>query len=100
MLTIRYSEQLLDFIQRITIQSSVLKYKEFVDNHELDKITRAQVQNLVTDTTVETKEHINLDLIDYDELLYDRQFIEMYIIQTSITTIKKLLEKSVNESME
>lgn len=100
LLTIRYSDQLLDFIQRIAVQSSVMKYKEFVDNHEIDKITRTQVQNLVTDTTVETKERINLDIINYDDLLYDRQFLEIYIIQTSITSIKRLLEKSVQEVTE
>lgn len=99
-LAVRYSEQILDFIRTISVQSAVMKYQEFADGHDIDKITRAQVQNLVIDISVETKNHVNLDVIDYNELLYDRQFIEGYIIQNSISTVKRMLEKSINDAIE
>jgi len=92
-----YSEKMLDFVKMLTSQIAVLRFRTFVDTHELDKITKANVQKLVTDVAETVHNSINIDNIDFEDMLFNKEFFEKYIIETSLITIKSLLDKAVNE---
>lgn len=92
-----YSEKLLEFIKMLTSQIAILKFRTFVDNHEIDKITKANIQNLVADVAETVNVSINADHIDFDDVLFTKEFYENYIIDTSLITIKGLLNKTINE---
>ena len=96
---IEYTEKMMEFIRQFTIQISVIRYRQFLDEHELDKITKSQIQKLVTETATAVNESFSQEPIKYDELLLTKDFVNTYIIQTSILAIKDLLEKSVNENI-
>ena len=88
---------MLDFVKMLTSQIAVLRFRTFVDTHELDKITKANVQKLVTDVAETVHNSINIDNIDFEDMLFNKEFFEKYIIETSLITIKSLLDKAVNE---
>ena len=94
---IKYTDELLEFIRKLSIQLSVIKFKEFIDEHEIDKITKSQIQKLVTETASMVNSSFSKDPIDFDNLLVSREFLDEYIVQTSIMAIKDLLERSVTE---
>lgn len=93
---VEYSDRTLEFIREYCVQVSVLKYREFIDGHELDKITRTQLQNLVTATVKFINESIVRDHINFDRMLYTSEFVDNYIIHTVMSTSKNLLAKSVD----
>jgi hypothetical protein len=92
-----YSEKLLEFIRMLTTQISVLKFRTFVDNHEMDKITKANIQKLVAEVAESVNTSINSTNIDFDDILFTKEFYENYIVETSLITIKNLLNKTIND---
>lgn len=92
-----YSQKLLDFVKMLTTQVAILKFKTFVDNHEIEKVTKVNVRELAGLVANTVKDSINIDNIDFSDILFTKEFYEDYIIEVSITTIKSLLEKTISE---
>ena len=86
----------MSLAREITIQVCVLQFNAFKDSHEIDKINRSHIQKLVTTIAKEVNDLVVLDNLDYDNLLYKKEFVERYIINISINTIKDLLDKAID----
>lgn len=94
---LEYSEKILSIIRETTIQVCVLEFTAFIDSKEIDKINRSHIQKLVSDIANEVNNAIDQSVIDYNALIYKKEFIESYIIDVAINTIKDLLSKAVNK---
>lgn len=97
---IKYSQDVMSFVKEFTIQVSVLRYREFFDNHRMDKVTKAQIQTLVSETAMEVNRSLSLKMINYNITLYTKEFVERFIVQTTMVALKDLLEKSIIEIVE
>lgn len=91
-----YSEKVLEYTKMFIGQITVLKFKAYVDNHEIDKVTKANIQNLASDVATTVHKSINLDNIQFDDTLFTKEFYEQYIIDSSLMHVKRLLEKTIN----
>lgn len=96
-ITTEYSEKLIEFTKMLTTQIAILQFRTFQDGHDLSKITKANVKVLAEDIAKTVKSSIKLDNIDFSDTLFTRNFLESYIIETSIITVKALLDKAVGE---
>lgn len=93
-----YSNQLLEFIRMMISQVSILKLKVFIDNNHVDKITKFQVEQVVTDIATTVKTALNVNNIAIENTIYTQEFFEQYIIDTTVHTVKQLMEKTINDS--
>lgn len=93
---IEYTEAVLKFIKTFVMHISIIHYNVFIDSHDPDKINRTQIQHLVEDTAKDINGYIKSDIIEYDKLLVTKNFIDEYVIQTTIIAIKDLLNKTIN----
>lgn len=96
-LNLKNSQDLLDFINRITGDVVTLKYKRFHDNREMDKVTKANISNFIKETVEEINKCINRSNIDLNNLLITEEMLDLYIIDSSIFKIKKLFEEDIDE---
>ena len=94
---IKYSQDVLDFTKRFTVETSVFETKSFFDSHKIDKLTKAQIQGLVRKVSMEVNNSQIINNFDYEKTVFSRQYIEKYVIEISIMTIKDLLEKEIKE---
>lgn len=95
---IGYSRKVIRIIRDISIQASVDSFQEFADGHELNKVTKAQIQNLITTTAEYIKSSIDFDSIDFNRTIYKRTYLESYIVNTVVKSLKDLLNKAVDEN--
>lgn len=93
---IEYTEAVLKFVKTLVMHMSIIHYNVFIDSHDPDKINRTQIQHLVEDTAKDINGYIKSDIIKYDKLLVTKNFIDEYVIQTTIIAIKDLLNKTIN----
>lgn len=94
---IEYSNKLLDFTKMMVSQISILKFKTFIDNSKIDKITKSQVEKIVTDVASSVKDALNMNNITIEDTIYTEEFFNQYIIDTSIYTVKQLMNKVLSE---
>lgn len=92
-----YSTKTLDFIRNFVSQICVLRYQEFIDNHDASKISKPQIETLINDVSREIYSSIDMKKIDFERTLYDEKFVETYIVQLTVTNIKSLWEKTLTE---
>ena len=97
---VEYSDKIIGFIREYSVQVALLKYREFIDSHEINKITRTQLQNLVTTTAKFIDESLLKEHINFDRILYTKEFVDAYMIHTVIFTQKELFDKSVENYKE
>ena len=91
------AEKLLDFIRMISNQIAIIHFRNFIDSHDISKVTKANIRDLVEDTATNIKNSINIDDIDFVDMLITEEFLDEYIINIASITIKDLLNKSLNE---
>lgn len=94
---IDYSERILDFIKEFSIELCVIKFRGFADNHDMEKVTKVHLENLIQECAKEVNNSLVEGAINYDHLLYNKEFIDNYIIQTVMIAMKDLLNKSIEE---
>lgn len=94
---INYSQAVLKYIKEIAANLIVLRFQEFLDGYHLEKITRERFKNILTPIIQEIYKSIKIDEFDFNLLMYDKEFIEKYLIQTCIAMTKKMLEKALIE---
>ena len=93
-----YSNNLLEYIKTFSIQLATIKFHNFVDTHEMEKVTRLNVEKLVEETAKFVKNSINENNIIFDNALFTKDFYDTYIIDTVSICIKDLLERYVENS--
>lgn len=96
-LKLKYSKEVLDFIKSFVLNFTASKYKTFKDNTYIDKITKTNLENFIEETANEINEAIQYENIDFDNLLYTREYINTYIIDICIYVIKELFHKSIDD---
>lgn len=94
-----YSEKMLEFAKMLTTQVSILMFKEFIDSHDISKITRINIKELASTVAEYVHASINISNIDFNETLFTKEFYEKYIIDTSFNTIKSLLDRVINDEV-
>lgn len=95
-MTVKYSDEILKYFRVFTTQISMIKFQEFLDSHDVKKITESNVKNLINDICKTVNESINRRKIVFDDALFTEGFLNQYIIQITITTVKDLVAKSVD----
>lgn len=96
----KYSQDLLDFIKRFTMEVTVLETNAFFDSHETSMLTKEQIKNLVKHVAKEVNHSLVVSNIDYERALYTKEFIDTYIIQISVNSIKEILDKRIEGGLE
>lgn len=95
-----YSHEVLEYLRSFIVEVSAIIFRNFIDNHEIEKITKATMTKLVEDTAKTVNESISVTNIRFDDTLFTRKFYDKYIIDISMISIKELLEKAVNKTEE
>jgi hypothetical protein len=73
----------------------VLKFNAFINNHDSEKVTRSQIKNLISDTATNINISMIYDNIDFSRTLFSQDFLVQFIINTTIISIKELLDKQL-----
>lgn len=92
---LQYSKDLLNFIQGIVAQESVMFFKEFVDGHHMERVTLSQIKKMINGIANRVNDAINRDTIDFSMTIFNEHFFDWYIIDNSKKYVKELLEKYV-----
>lgn len=93
---VEYSKQVLEFIRMMVGQVAVIKFRTFIDNRKIEKISKANVEELVADVARTVNRSINMSNIQIENTVYSREFFEEYIIESSVMIIKDLLARDLN----
>lgn len=91
------SQNILNYIRTFTAQVAIIKFNEFVDSRNLDKVTKQNTETLISDISKTVHASLRTDLINFDGVLFTKEFMEMYIVQTAVNLVKKLLDNKVDE---
>lgn len=98
--TVEYSNKVLELVRSIVGQIAVLKFRTFQDSHDMSKITTTNTKALVDDVARMAKRSLNMNNIFLDDTFFTKEFIENYIVETSIILIKQMIEKAANDDIE
>lgn len=93
--TVDYSREIIEFIRYLSMQISVLRYREFADGIQLEKVNRNQIQELVKNIAVEVNNAINRDTFSLSETILTESFYVDYMISTISNSVKKLMEDGI-----
>lgn len=92
---IEYSTKILDYINAFTVQVATLNFRNFLDTHELEKVTKATLSGLVEETASMVNDSMVKENIMFEDALFTEEFYDKYIINIVMVTIKDLLDKAV-----
>ena len=95
--SIEYSRNLMKYLREFIGQITVIKFKTFIDSHNMDKITEINIKKLIDDIATTTNNSINRSNILFDNTIITKEFYESYIVETAIILVKEMLEKLENE---
>ena len=95
--TVEYSNKVLELIRSIVGQIAVLKFRTFKDTHDMEKVTKANVEGLVKDVANMANKSLNMNNIFLDDTFFTKEFVEQYIVETSVILIKQMMDKAVSE---
>ena len=88
--TVEYSNKVLELIRSIVGQIAVLKFRTFKDTHDMEKVTKANVEGLVKDVANMANKSLNMNNIFLDDTFFTKEFVEQYIVETSVILIKQI----------
>lgn len=95
-----YSKQVLEFIRMLVGQVAVIKFRTFVDNNDLRKVTKGATEKLVADVATTVNKSINTGNMSLENTIYSREFFDQYIVDTSVIMIKEMLDKAIGDDQE
>lgn len=95
---IEYSNSMLDFIRQFAVDYSVLKYEEYQNNTYMDKVNKANLENVIGEIAHAVKDALYEKNINYDKLLFTDDLINMLICDVCIHTVRELFERSEHEA--
>ena len=94
---VEYSGALLNNVRELVAEVAVLEFNQFKDSHDMDKITLANVKSIAKTVAEKSIKGLNLDSINYVNLLYTKEFIESYVIKSSMEIVKGCLDRTMNQ---
>lgn len=95
---IKYCKQLLRFINLQIVDVSKREFDQFIANRDVDKISKADMTDLIRKSTEEVKNGILFDHINFDDMIISKDYIETMIIENTIYTINRLLDQHLQEN--
>lgn len=98
--TVEYSNRVLELIRSIVGQIAVIKFRTFQDTHDMNKITKANVEALVKSVAEMANESLNMNNIFFKDTFFTKHFYERYIVETSVILIKQMVDKAISELNE
>lgn len=97
---LEYSQKSLEFIKLMISQIALLKLKAFIDQHDISKVSRSQIEKVVEDVALTVRNNINMQNFQIENTIYTEEYFDQYIIQTSVFIVKKLFDEAVNRASE
>jgi hypothetical protein len=97
---VEYTQSMMLYIRDLTMQVASIQFRNFIDGHDLSKVTKATMSKLVEDTAIKVNKSIYLNNIKFDDLLFTEDFYNNYIIDVAMISIKELLDKVINTTEE
>ena len=97
---IKYTTDMIDFIKVLCQQTSLLRFRDFIDNHEISKTTRSNYAAIVDVTARFIHDSLMRTNIKYDDLLVSQEYVNTYIIEVTSITIRDLLEKTIEGELD
>ena len=97
---IKYTTDMIDFIKVLCQQTSLLRFRDFIDNHEISKTTRSNYAAIVDETARSIHNSLIGTNIKYDDLLVSQEYVNTYIIEVTSITIRDLLEKTIEGELD
>lgn len=95
---IKYCKQLLRFINLQIVDVSKREFDQFIANRDVDKISKADMTDVIRKSTAEIKNGILFDHINFDDMIISKEYIETMIIKNTIYTINRLLDQHLQEN--
>jgi hypothetical protein len=83
------------FILELVTDIAIMDFRDFKDSHKMDKITRANVRDLVSQVATESRNMIDMYKLDNYATLFNTEFYDKYIILSASTVVKNLLDNEV-----
>ena len=93
--SVQYSKDVMEFIRDFCVQVSVLKFRTFMDNHKPDLMTKTVLEGLIREICEFINIHLNYDIIETGYCFYTKSYIDDYIIETVVLTVKDLFDKAI-----
>ena len=62
----------------------------------MSKVTKANVEELVKDIAHMANNSLNMDNIFLDDTFFTKEFVENYIVETTVILVKQMMEKEFN----
>lgn len=98
---IKLSHELLEFTKQFIADVSLYEFKKFSDSQkDIIDITKINIENIIKETAEIIMKSIDIENIPFDYLIFNREYYNRYIVQTTIIMIKRLFEKSVYSEAE
>ena len=97
---VKHTNDFNEYIIKVCGNVTTLKWQEYVDSHDIQKLTREQLKNLASDCARAVINMINLDNIEYDKLLCTQEYTTFLIINTTFNYLKRLSDKTINDLSE
>lgn len=95
-----YSTRMLDFIRTIIVQITSLHFNEFIDSHDISKVTEGQTKRLIDEIANTVHKSIDVNNINFDDALFDENFYNHFIIETVVDLVKHLIGKTVDKYID
>lgn len=94
---IEYSKQVLEFIRMMVSQVAIIKFRTFIDNNDITKVTKSHIEKLASQVATSVKYSINIGNISLSDTIYTQEYFDEYIVETSILMVKQLFEKAIGD---
>lgn len=94
------TKSLMNLIMDLATHAAILDFQVFVDTHHMDKVTRANVKDLVAQVAKRVRDAIDFEKIRETDTCFKEEFYESYIIDVSTKIVKDLLAKEVINFIE
>ena len=92
--SIKYSKELLDYTTEVINNESVRQFEKFKEGKEnVSLITRKQVEKLIEEISGIVYNGLKIESIDFDKLMFSREYYESIIIGHTIFIVSGLIEK-------
>lgn len=90
---LNYSKNLLEYLKSFIANVTIIKFREFVDNHDITKSTSQQYKNLIREIAETVKSSINVE----SKTILNDDAVDKFIVDNVIMYIKDLLNKTSEE---
>ena len=94
---VAYSKALLEFLNDLIITETAAQFKTIKDGKGIDRITEANVKNIAMDISKTIYKVISYkNGVHWDCLMFDRDYLDQFIINTTIQAVKGAVQVELN----